>query len=167
MTLTVAASLVGWFSFNQVGEAQSDVNEGAIPEMAAAFEIAQYSGTLVVAAPRLTAAETPEIFEGIYVSIIEARESFDQQLAVLESSEGTDERSQRIRAHSDTLTANIEAIRNQGDRMFELAAARENLREQIIDLRNHLERLVVSAIDDQLFYTITGYRDLGAPPADS
>ncbi len=167
VALTVAASLVGWFSFNQVGEAQSDVNEGAIPEMAAAFEIAQYSGTLVVAAPRLTAAETPEIFEEIYISITEARESFDQQLAVLESSEGTDERSQRIRAHSDTLTANIEAIKDQGARMFELAAARENLREQIIDLRNHLERLVVSAIDDQLFYTITGYRDLGAPPADS
>lgn len=165
--MTVAASLVGWFSFNQVGEAQSDVNEGAIPEMAAAFEIAQYSGTLVVAAPRLTVAETPEIFEEIYISIIEARESFDQQLEVLESSEGTDERSQRIRAHSDTLTANIEAIRGQGGRMFELAAARENLREQIIDLRNHLERLVVSAIDDQLFYTITGYRDLGVPPADS
>ncbi|MXW64794.1 MAG: HAMP domain-containing protein [Bacteroidetes bacterium SB0662_bin_6] len=166
VALTVAASLVGWFSFNQVGEAQSDVNEGAIPEMAAAFEIAQYSGTLVVAAPRLTAAETPEIFEEIYVSIIEARESFDQQLAVLESSEGTDERSQRIRAHSDTLTANIEAIKDQGERMFELAVARENLREQIIDLRNHLERLVVSAIDDQYFYTATGYRDLGTPPAE-
>ncbi len=166
VVLTVAASLVGWFSFNRVGDAQSDVNEGAIPEMAAAFEIAQYSGTLVVAAPRLTVAETPEIFEEIYASIIEARESFDRQLAVLESSEGTDERSQRIRAHSDTLTANIEAIKNQGARMFELADARENLREQIINLRNHLERIVVSAIDDQLFYTTTGYRNLGDPPVD-
>ena len=167
VALTVAASLVGWFSFNRVGDAQSDVNEGTIPEMAAAFEIAQYSGTLVVAAPRLTVAETPEIFEEIYVSIIEARESFDQQLAVLEeSSEGTDERSQRIRAHSNTLTANLEAIKNQGGRMFELADARENLREQIINLRNHLERIVVSAIDDQLFYTITGYRNLGEPPVD-
>ena len=167
VALTVAASLVGWFSFNRVGDAQSDVNEGTIPEMAAAFEIAQYSGTLVVAAPRLTVAETPEIFEEIYVSIIEARESFDQQLAVLEeSSEGTDERSQRIRAHSNTLTANLEAIKNQGGRIFELADARENLREQIINLRNHLERIVVSAIDDQLFYTITGYRNLGEPPVD-
>ncbi len=167
VALTVAASLVGWFSFNRVGDAQSDVNEGTIPEMAAAFEIAQYSGTLVVAAPRLTVAATPEIFEEIYVSIIEARESFDQQLAVLEeSSEGTDERSQRIRAHSNTLTANLEAIKNQGGRMFELADARENLREQIINLRNHLERIVVSAIDDQLFYTITGYRNLGEPPVD-
>ena len=167
VALTVAASLVGWFSFNRVGDAQSDVNEGTIPEMAAAFEIAQYSGTLVVAAPRLTVAATPEIFEEIYVSIIEARESFDQQLAVLEeSSEGTDERSQRIRAHSNTLTANLEAIKNQGGRIFELADARENLREQIINLRNHLERIVVSAIDDQLFYTITGYRNLGEPPVD-
>ncbi len=167
VTLTVAASLVGWFSFNRVGEAQSDVNEGAIPEMAAAFEIAQYSGTLVVAAPRLAAAETPELFEEIYVGISDARESFDQQLAILERTEGTDERVQRIRAHSDTLIANIEVIKDQGARMFELVAAREDLRERIINLRNRLERIVVSAIDDQLFYTITGYRELGAPPADS
>lgn len=167
VTLTVAASLVGWFSFNRVGEAQTDVNEGAIPEMAAAFEIAQYSGTLVVAAPRLAAAETPELFEEIYVGISDARESFDQQLAILERTEGTDGRVQRIRAHSDTLIANIEVIKDQGARMFELVSAREDLRERIINLRNRLERIVVSAIDDQLFYTITGYRELGAPPADS
>ena len=166
VALTVAASLVGWFSFNRVGEAQSDVNDGAIPEMAAAFEIAQYSGTLVVAAPRLAAAETPELFEEIYVGIADARASFDQQLAVLESSEGTDERVQSIRAHSDTLIANIDVLKDQGTRMFELVAARDNLRERIIDLRNRLERIVVSAIDDQLFYTITGYRELGDPPAD-
>ncbi len=165
--LTVAASLVGWFSFNRVGEAQSDVNEGAIPEMAAAFEIAQYSGTLVVASPRLVAAETPELFEEVYVDINDARASFDEQLAILESTERTDERVQRIRAHSDTLIANIEVIKNQGTRMFEMVAARDNLRERIIDLRNRLERMVVSALDDQLFYTITGYRELGEAPADS
>ena len=166
VAFTVAASLVGWFSFDRVGDAQSDVNEGAIPEMAAAFEIAQYSGTLVVAAPRLTAAETPELFEEIYVSIVDARASFDQQLAILASSEVTDEHVERIRGHSDTLIANIEVIRNQGIRMFELVAARDDLRERIIGLRNSLERIVVSAIDDQLFYTVTGYSELGVPPAD-
>ena len=29
--LTLAASLVAWFSFNQVGEVQSNVNEGSVP----------------------------------------------------------------------------------------------------------------------------------------
>ena len=40
--LTLAASLVAWFSFNQVGEVQSNVNEGSVPELAAAFGVAQY-----------------------------------------------------------------------------------------------------------------------------
>ena len=48
----MAASLVGWFSFNSVGTAQSQVNDESIPEVVAAFGIAQHSGTLVDAAPR-------------------------------------------------------------------------------------------------------------------
>lgn len=47
--LTVAASLVGWFSFNSVGSAQSQVNERSIPEVVAAFGVAQHSATLVAA----------------------------------------------------------------------------------------------------------------------
>ena len=41
--LTMVASLVGWFSFNRVGDAQSRVNEGSVPGMAAAFGVAQQS----------------------------------------------------------------------------------------------------------------------------
>ena len=54
ISLTVCASVVGWLSFNRVGDAQSRVNENSIPEMAASFGVAQYGGVLVAAAPRLT-----------------------------------------------------------------------------------------------------------------
>ena len=53
VAFTLAASLVGWFSFNRVGEAQSRVNDSSVPELVAAFGVAQHSGTLVVAAPRI------------------------------------------------------------------------------------------------------------------
>ena len=33
-------------------------------------------------------------------------------------------------------------------------------------IRNQLDDTVVAAIDDQLFYIVTGYRNLGEPPAD-
>ena len=56
VALTICASLVAWLSFNRVGEVQSRVNEGSIPDIAASFEVAQYSGILVAAAPRLTTA---------------------------------------------------------------------------------------------------------------
>ena len=57
--LTLAASLVGWFSFDRVGTAQGRVNEASVPELVAAFGVARYSGVLVAAAPNLTAAATP------------------------------------------------------------------------------------------------------------
>ena len=83
VALTVIASLVGWFSFDRVGDVQSRVNEGSVPEMAAAFGVAQQSGALVAAAPRLTAAATPEDFARIAASIAEDRRAFEAQLAVL------------------------------------------------------------------------------------
>ncbi len=51
VVMTLTASLVGWFSFNRVGEAQGRVNENSVPALVAAFGVAQHSGTLVVAAP--------------------------------------------------------------------------------------------------------------------
>jgi hypothetical protein len=74
VAMTVAASLVGWFSFNSVGDAQSQVNESSIPEVVAAFGIAQHSGTLVDADPRLTTAATIDDVARVSVGIDEARE---------------------------------------------------------------------------------------------
>ncbi len=164
VVLTMAASLVGWFSFDRVGDAQSQVNDRSIPEMAAAFEVAEYSGALVAAAPRLTSAVTRRDMESVYDSINNAHESLETQLRVLEQSHTGDEHLESIRAHSRTLIANIEAIRSQRTELFRLVNERETLKTELADLRSQLDDIVVTAIDDQLFYTITGYRDLGEPP---
>ena len=73
VVLTVGASLVGWFSFNSVGEAQSQVNESST-EVVAAFGVAQHSGTLVDAAPRVMAATNPGDLALVSKSVDEARE---------------------------------------------------------------------------------------------
>ena len=79
----MAASLVGWFSFNSVGTAQSQVNDESIPEVVAAFGVAQHSGTLVDAAPRLTTALTPDDLAQVSASIGGARDSLEGHLTVL------------------------------------------------------------------------------------
>ena len=164
VVLTIAASLVGWFSFDRVGDVQARVNEGSVPEMASAFGVARYSGALVAAAPNLTAAETPEEFAGVSAGIDEAHREFENQLASLE--EGSqDERFERIRSDADTLVLNIESIEEGVLERFKLAKRTEAIRLEIPGLRTQLDGLVVPAIDDQLFYTMTGYRDLGDPGA--
>ena len=165
VALTICASLVAWLSLNRVGEVQSRVNEGSIPDIAASFEVAQYSGILVAAAPRLTTAATTEEFDEVALSINEAYSGFEEQLALLEEGTVGGESYARIRAHADTLIYNIEAIKEGTSESFTLTAGSEALGAELAKLRTQLDGIVVPAIDDQLFYVMTGYRNLLEPPA--
>ena len=185
VVLTVAASLVGWFSFNSVGVSQSLVNEESIPEVVAAFGVAQHSATLVAAAPRLTAATTPQDLGRVSASIEVASTSLEEQLALLgvESegqlsfgegaqsiveNEATDsaDRFERIRANVDTLISSIHDIEDGMVELFVLTTRREALRAELTELRIRLDEIMVPAVDDQFFYTMTGYLGLEDPPAD-
>ncbi len=165
VALTIAASLVGWFSFDRVGDLQRRVNELRFPELEAAFGVAQYSAALVAAAPRLTTAETTEDLSQVTASIAEANTALEEQLAVLERQDSADERFQRIRARADNLRSNIEAIESDMSAIYELTGRSSGLRTELGELQEHLQRVIFPAVDDQFFYTITGHRTLGEPPA--
>ena len=185
--MTVAASLVGWFSFNSVGTSQSQVNEESIPEVVAAFGVAQHSATLVAAAPRLTAAATPQDLFRVSASIEEAYASLEGQLDLLgvqsdarrsffggpDSGSASDAlsadstaRFERIRANVDTLIDSIHSIEDGMVELFVLTRKREELRADLTDLRIRMDETLVPAVDDQFFYTMTGYSSLGDPQAD-
>ena len=164
VALTVAASLVGWLSFNQVGNAQSRVNDGSVPELAAAFGVAQYGNALAAAAPRLTAAQNQDEFASVSESVTAAQGDFAQELAALEELRRDDAGFQRIRENADTLIANISAVESDKAELFELAEDNDRLRLVVLpELRRSLDNVLVEAIDDQLFYTVTGYRSRSQP----
>ena len=182
VALTIAASLVGWFSFNQVGNAQSRVNEDSIPQLVAAFGVAQYGGALVAAGPSLAAA-APEDFDRISGEISEAHDAFEAELAALQqgvngaefeaddvgasASEQTlqaDARFDNIRADADTLIFNIDSIKSSQQELYQLNDYRRLLQEEFAEINARLDRLVAPALDDQFFYTLTGYRELGQAP---
>ncbi len=165
VVLTMGASLVGWFSFNSVGDAQSRVNEGSVPGMAAAFGVAQQSGAIVAAAPRLIAAATPETFDQVIDEIAKERSAFEVQLAALTQQGGEEERFGRIRVQGGTLISNIEEIECSIAELFALQERSEALRAELGKVRNELVGVMVPLIDDQLFYAMTGYRNLGEAPA--
>ena len=164
--LTLAASMVGWFSFNRVGEVQSNVNEGSVPEMASAFGVARYSGVLVAAAPNLTVAATPEEFSQISLDIDAAYAAFEEQLGILEQTDSNPARVARIRDHADTLIANIHSLESETAGVFALIALRESLQVELTDIRSRLGTALAPALDNQLFYVLTGYGNIADPPAD-
>ena len=177
LILTIAASVVGWLSFNRVDAAQTQVAEVNLPEMISALRIAESTSTLTAAAPRLAAAGTPQELTAVSLEIAQAREGFERQIEAMQGEMGEvgeeegfsdwliRERFASILNNSQTLFANLNVIESTMPRIFDLNSRSEALRLELIDLRDRLETLVVPAIDDQLFYQLTGYQELGDPPA--
>ena len=176
LVLTIAASFVGWISFNRVGAAQNQVAEESLPEMTAALRIAEFTSTLAAAAPRLAAADTSDDLTRVSLEIARAQSGFEEQIVILrgdmeEEDEGgfgdwlLRERFESIRDNSQTLFSNLDTIENTMPQIFDLNDRSEALRLELIDLRDRLDDIVVPAIDDQLFYQLTGYRELEEPPA--
>ena len=170
--LTLAASLVALFSFARVGDSQSRVNEGTVPELAAAFGVARGSGTLVAAGPRLTASATQGELDRASVEIAPARRAFEDELGLLMSQEagaadslGDEAGFDSIQARGNDLIGNIEAIQQSVSEGFELGAESDELRAELAQLRGEIATLLVPALDDQLFYAMTGYRSFDEPPA--
>ncbi|MCY3657224.1 MAG: HAMP domain-containing protein [Chloroflexi bacterium] len=164
--LTLAATLVGWFSFNRVGEVQDNVNEGSVPEMAAAFGAARHSGVLVAAAPNLTVAATPEEFAQVSRDIDIAYAAFAEQVEALEGTDSDPARVASIGAHADTLIANIEQLENETAGVFALRSKRELLEAELANVRSELGIALAPAIDNQLFFILTGYSVIAEDPAE-
>ena len=166
--LTFAASLVGWFSFDQVGNAQNRVNERSVPDLAAAFDVAQFSSALVADATALPTATNAEEVAVVDDRINEAHRAFQEQLTILEerADESEAERFDRIRAYSGTLLLNIEDMKKGISERFALQDQVGDRQTELTALRSQLDLIVAPARDDQLFYTVTGYRYLGEPPAE-
>ena len=163
VVLTILASLVGWFSFERVGDAQTRVNEGSVPELAASFGVAQSGTALVAAAPRLTAAPTQEEFTVVSNEIDASYRAFEDQLNILE--ENSDQPFEDIRGSADMLLFNIDAIEDGMSEFYELSRQRRYLGAELAVIRSRLDGTLARAIDDQLFYVMTGYRDIGVSPA--
>ena len=158
VALTVAASLIGWFSFQRVGEAQARVNEGSVPEMEAAFGVAEFSGSLVSAAPRLTTSSTPEELARVWAEIASSGTTIESHLEALDDADPV--RSQRIRGYSNGLDNYIETIRVNMGRVFQLSRQSDALLDDMVQLRAELEEVLIPAVDDEYFYILTGRTDM-------
>ena len=164
--LTLLASIVAFVSFAQVTGHQQTVTEEAVPNLAAAFGVAQHGNSLVAAAPRLTTAHSYEELSSVADDITVVRRQFEEQLDALEAQAGgTEEQFEAIRALADTLINNILLIRYNTSDLLQLRDERDVLAAQLDTLVTSLNGLLGPELDDQLFYALTGYQQLGQPAA--
>ena len=162
--LTIAAALVGWFSFDRVGEAQERVNNGSVPEMAAAFGMAQRASTLVDSAPRLTTATDPQDFNVVSGDVGEANVGLVNQLALLQGLYADEGSYAQMRSYVDSVTANIHTIQTGMVESFPRDTRLQTLDREINRISREIDNALLNAVDDQFFYITTGYYSLEESP---
>ena len=160
LLLFVLASVNSWFAFNTVADAQRGVVERSLPQITGAFAVAEQSGTLVAAAPRLAAAGTLAELGEVRESIAGNRRIFESRIDALEAQASGDPVIQRMRDSAAALLANIEQLDRSVEDRFLIAGQTRELQREVPVLHERLQHILGPAIDDQYFFGITGYRNL-------
>ncbi|MYB08886.1 MAG: HAMP domain-containing protein [Acidimicrobiia bacterium] len=166
VVLTIVASVVSWISFNNVNSSQKRVSEESVPELAGAFTLAEFSNALVAAAPRLTTAP-PTQFSEISAEVTVAQQEFQERFESLLQENPDDVHVQGIAEAADALERNITTITADMPHFYSLSRRIEVLQVQIPSLHDQVEGIIIPAIDDQLFFQVTGYRDFDTEPTDA
>lgn len=164
--LLLVASVVAWISFTRIGAAGTEVTEDAVPELGAALGAANSSNQLVGISPRLASSE-PDTFDDLVAAVDTAEADFQAYLSLLRQL-GSDVDSTRLgqmRGYAARLSANIDTIQAHMPELFDLEAQVERLREETDATLESVTRRVIPALDDQLFFLISGRRHLWTPPA--
>lgn len=148
VALTLAASLVAWFSFDNVGIHQDRVTEVSVPEMYASFGIAHNANTLMSAGPRLAAAANTDDYNTVSQEINAAGRELARKLDALQGSHAGDGTFDAMRRDVDALTENVHTIRDGMPESFQRRAELAAFEEQILGLGVQLDEILVPVLDD-------------------
>ena len=163
VSMTLIASCVGVISFNTVAESQRRVLDESVPEMTTAFAVAQTSGEFVATGSQLATAASPSAFARIVRDVNASRTRLQTNIAELEAISTDVELFQRIDRDVNILIDNIAEVEDLTERLFDLSPRASGTRNEIESLTTNINQIIVPAIDDQIFFVITGHRTLGEP----
>ena len=163
--LALAASLVGGYSFLNVGDAQRRITEQSVPDLNSAFLLAQRGAILVSAAPRLISADTLEELTEARAEFEAHRSKFGETIESLRRMEVRQGLLDRMDEVASSLIENIDWIDRSVEKRIELASDRNVMATEIQTERRAVSHILVPQIDDQILFLATGYRTLEDAPA--
>ncbi len=166
VTMTVSAIILALVLMSIVQSRQSEVTEGQMPALVAAFEVSKRSEALVRASPQLLAANNPEDLEEVLFAVTIEQDSLRAWIARAEIQvrEGTGE-SEGVGSLADTLVESInqihESVRNRMIYQDQL----DQMATQVAATGLRLQSRLEEAVDEQHFFMFTGLRELDDFPA--
>ena len=163
--LALAASLVGFYSFQNVGDAQRRITEHSVPDLNTAFLLAQRGALLVAAVPRLVAADTNEDLAAARAEFEAHRAEFAEIMDSVRGMEVGKDLLEQLDGVATNLIENIDWIDRSVERRIELAHAARTMAADIQRERRAVDDLLLPMVDDQVLFLATGYRTLDGAPA--
>ena len=163
--ITLFASAVAFAFFAFLDTKLRQVNDENVPQMISAFEVAQESAALAASLPRLSTAAQSD-FGAIVQSVYETQEAFESYIATISETETGSERAAELLEAGTAMRSNIEESIEIVNRRFELLAATDRVMNEVDRLQSQARGQLQQILDDQLFFSMTGYRDLADPPSE-
>ena len=168
VTLTIGAVVLALVLMSIVSSRQSEVTEGHMPALVAAFEVARSSSELVRASPRLLAADDPADLKEVGRDVVREEETLRQWLVEVmraESRGGVDGGvGSAVVPLADSLVESINQIQESVARRMEYRFRLRELEGQVESLGLELQLLLEELVDDQHFFMHTGLRGLDDVP---
>ena len=161
--ITLVASAVAFAFFAFLDTKLRQVNDENVPQMISAFEVAQESAALAASLPRLSTAAQAD-FEAIVQSVYETQDDFESYIATISKTETGNLRAAELLEAGQAMRSNIDESIAVVNKRFELLAASDRVMDEISRLQDQARGRLQQILDDQLFYSMTGYRDLNDPP---
>ena len=168
VTLTIGAVVLALGLMRIVSTRQSEVTEGYMPALVAAFEVARSSSELVRASPRLLAADDPEDLGLVMWDVVREEETLRNWLTEVRRAEskggGEGDIGSAVVPLADSLVESIGQIQESVRRRMQHRALLRELEGQVESLALELQLLLEELVDDQHFFMRTGLLDLDDLP---
>ena len=168
VALTIGAVVLALVLMRIVSTRQSEVTEGYMPALVAAFEVARSSSELVRASPRLLAADDPDDLGLVMWDVVREEETLRKWLSEVrraESKGGAEgDIGSAVVPLADSLVESIGQIQDSVRKRMQYRALLRNLEGQVASLGLDLQLLLEELVDDQHFFMHTGLRGLDDEP---
>ena len=168
VALTIGAVVLALGLMRIVSTRQSEVTEGYMPALVAAFEVARSSSELVRASPRLLAADDPDDLGLVMWDVVREEETLRKWLSEVrraESKGGAEgDIGSAVVPLADSLVESISQIQDSVRRRMQYRALLRKLEGEVESLALEMQLLLEELVDDQHFFMHTGLRDLDDDP---
>jgi class 3 adenylate cyclase len=167
VTFTLAASLVAWISFVELGQLQRRITREHIPSITDSLRLAQQSALIAATTPALVSATTEAEQSRLMDALRGQQKIIAELIADLEGqiSGATDrgiphELIEEIRKATSELAGVLDRLDQSVGRQLAIGQQVTERRNRAVELHRRLIEKLTPLLDDATMYLVTGYRTL-------